>query len=328
MAPSRKLSLLSDLVKSVSNMNFSSLNLIDPYSESGLSKSDSSVPTPLSPSSDSGSSSSDCDDERNKVQTVPVDNYVDDNTSLSDFEAFLELGGLVPNSIRHVDNEASLNSSNLNRSSSSDEGDDASYNLSTSPVGFWTIPPSSNKASKTEKEIEWSPCMSPMISPSSFEGNRPGLLGRMSPMVLPPSSMITQLEPDKPPSLPMKRSVSYSAPLYHLPRTNDIGMDKSTGMDPWSIDRDERTNETSKHNSNIMRSMSDVDTSGLLGEYYIKFVDLLIARLTATESSRRNKVHELDMSPPSKAGRSPSIESESGGFSWNGYSEDLAQSVS
>jgi len=62
----------------------------------------------------------------------------------------------------------------------------------------------------------------------------------------------------------------------------------------------------------------DVDSKNILEEYKMKFINLLITRLIATESARYDIGKQLDRSSPcpmNKQERSPSISQD--GFSWN-----------
>jgi hypothetical protein len=238
----RPLGNLSSMTRSMLSLNLASSNgqKIEPsFPDSRAASTDSSVPTPMAPSSDSGSSSmsesgSNSDDYERGPN--PLTSLTADGPSL------LEIGGMFQNPTDEADRF----------------NDDESYNLSTSPIGFWTIPPSSSKAaSSTTKEVEWSPHSSPML---------------------------------KPLTLPL----------------------------PEMLQKQQTLSPRSRSNVGTAAQDDDMDSNSLLGEYKIKFVDLLINRLTATESARHAKVKQLDRSSPrptNKPERSPSIHQD--GFSWN-----------
>jgi len=200
-----------------------------------------------------------------------------------------------------LDNEQPLITSRLGRSDSVGSDDtgksDDSSNLSSSPVGFWYIRPGSKSALDEDKDVTWSPHISPRtstigmslsslprgVSPDTLIPPISGTLERsqassvrfdVSPVFLPPAqpTVVTEFElndmkgdskvPLETPTMrtSVKRSQSYSA-------FSNNGFSSHHGQ--------------SQPKSALRPSASFGDDDDKVHEYYLKFIDLLVTRETA-----------------------------------------------
>eukprot|EP00566_Odontella_aurita_P004884 CAMPEP_0113551510 /NCGR_PEP_ID=MMETSP0015_2-20120614/14563_1 /TAXON_ID=2838 /ORGANISM="Odontella" /LENGTH=789 /DNA_ID=CAMNT_0000452407 /DNA_START=742 /DNA_END=3111 /DNA_ORIENTATION=- /assembly_acc=CAM_ASM_000160 len=202
-----------------------------------------------------------------------------------------------------LDNEQPMMSSRLGRSDSqcsdASGNSDNSSNLSSSPVGFWYIRPGSKPVDKEEKDVTWSPHISPRtssvgISLSSFPScvspktlippanHSKGLAltssvrFEVSPVFLPPPP------PPDVPDLELNAQENFNSPV--ITRT----VKRSQSYSAFSYGGDIQKNQM--QTKSVLRPSSSIsDDDEKVHEYYIKFIDLLVTRETAAASARQRK---------------------------------------
>lgn len=206
-----------------------------------------------------------------------------------------------------LDNEQPLITSRLGRSDSlgsddSDKSDDSS-NLSSSPVGFWYIKPGSKSAENEEKDVTWSPHISPRTSTVGMSLS--SLPSGVSPETLiPPASykVSTQtssvrfdvspvfLSPPPPPDVPdLELNVPGGDESPTVTPLVRMGVKRSQSYSAFSYGSIPYQREQVQTKSALRPSSSISDDDEKVHVYYFKFIDLLVTRETAAASVRQRK---------------------------------------
>lgn len=268
------------MLKSASSANFSSFMSADSFS-SDVKK---SAPPPMTQSSASSDSSSDAGDAVADVEECEV------WAAAVIADVSMEQGPVC----------LSRQSRSFSIGSESSSSTDDSSSLSSSPKGFWYVRPGSSAADKIDDEVTWTPDPSPRHSlelslPSlrrastsnlraAFEGKEENSRPAMVTFDVSPVT-----HPTPPPLLDdhlNKVDASYvrSAP----PGVKSGGIVRSQSYSAFSFKDVLDSPEFSQ--TNIRAGNSTTAESEQYRTYFLKFVDLLIARETSSASHRREAI--------------------------------------
>jgi hypothetical protein len=188
--------------------------------------------------------------------------------------------------------------------------------LSTSPIGFWTVPPGSTEqlALEDNESIQWSPRSASRASLSGFDGNddEPFMLddcgdtpiihrvtfasnildSPLSPFVPPASVAVTNVENE---GAALSTTALSSSPEHQVllaPSGKVIRKSKSYSAMP-AAGRPHRSNTGATHRHHHHHSRRPVDKStdryAQYKKYFHKFIDLVIVRETTTAAKNHAK---------------------------------------
>lgn len=278
------------MYKSKSSVNFSSLSTED--------LEDNNPPTPLALPSASGSdSSSDCVEEQECECDEWAAAFIADTLEPIDVPKPAASRRQRAISFARQDNDDSLHSS-----TSHDE-------LSSSPIGFWYVPPSASKDKADNDSASWSPFISPAVSPSiaSF-GSGSGGIGKSLEMdgleldigksrqvkfdmanLIPPMNLVRAASVDEDKLERETTDINSDGldpppPKFQLPMFNGLGgMRRSQSYSAFSSFRritDDTTDEQDEKASPHIHVSppSGGESTQQHRQYFHKFVDLLIDR--------------------------------------------------
>jgi hypothetical protein len=270
---------INNMFKSKSSINFAFMNTSPPDNSFN-------APAPMAQSSASDSSTEDdrvsvedeeCDDWAAAFIAGTLEPAVSPNPAATRRQRSISFARGSFDSQSRFFNDTSEHS---HSSSSQDE-------LSSSPVGFWYVPPSASKDhTPMEDDTTWSPHASPGMRSNSPElGEMPGLmLDRnrvvkfdMANLIPPPIMRSASMVPDK-------AIDNIATPTATYSMTPNLTMKRSQSCSAFSFKRITEDDETIQS-----RSKSTRENTKQLQHYFHKFIDLLIDReITPKIRSRQN----------------------------------------